>query len=421
MKRVLALFVIIGWTINLVAGEIKQGTPESVGMSSDGLERLTEAMQKKIDESVAPGIHVVVARNGTVVYDKTIGTKGVDDDTPLPKDALWRIYSMTKPITAVAAMQLWEQGKFKLSDPVTKFIPEFEELTVFSADGEHKPVTTPMDMRHVLTHTAGIGYSLSDRHPVDRMFREQRVLGSENLETMIEKMKGIPLKFQPGTRWAYSAAVDVTGLLVERISGQPFDEYLAEHIFEPLGMKDTYFEIPEDQHSRLLPNHYWNGEENKLVQIPKNENEYRNVTFFSGGGGLISTTADYLRFAEMLRAGGELDGARILDSETLDLMTQDHLPDITNPATEDGEDSERQVSAWGFGLGFGINNIATTIPNLSSAGEFNWGGAAGTTFWVDPDKNLLVIGMIQRWGGTGMLFPELKNAVLSSVEAEPKL
>ena len=424
MKRIFAVVLLNLSIIGIHADEFKHGDPESVGMSSERLERVTAVMQDYIDNEVLAGIHVLIARKGTIVFDMPLGTRGMDDDRPLTKDALYRIFSMTKPVTAVAAMQLYEQGEFKLTDPVAAHIPEFAELKVFAQDGEHTPVQNPMTMRHLLTHTAGLGYGLSAWHAVDRMFRQNRVLGSENLDEMATKLKSIPLKFEPGARWDYSAAVDVTGLVVQRLSGQGFDEYLEQEIFEPLGMVDTFFQIPEEEHARLLPNHNWApGEEEgefRVVMRPVGENEYRSVTFYSGGGGLISTGMDYLRFAEMLRAGGELEGARILSPLTIDYMTQNHLPvAIGGAGAGEGPTAtptREQRSSFGFGLGFGVNTDPVASGHLSSPGEYYWGGAAGTIFWVDPVEELVVVGMIQLMGGSGLpLRNDLKIAVLQSI------
>ena len=236
---------------------------------------------------------------------------------------------------------------------------------------------------------------------------------------MTEKIASIPLKFNPGDRWAYSIAVDVTGLVVERLSGQSFDQYLDEHIFQPLGMVDTFFQIPEEKHDRLLPVHNWDRGQNKLVMRPVEPDAYREVSLYSGGGGLISTGIDYLRFAEALRAGGELDGARIIGRKTIDYMTQNHLPAATPGAgagdTPTQAATREQISSFGFGLGFGVNTNPIAAGNLSSQGEYNWGGAAGTVFWVDPEEELVVVGMIQLMGASGLLSTDLKIAVLQAI------
>ena len=418
MKRILVALLVLIWSVCAIADEFKHGTPESVGMSSERLERVTDFMQSFIDREVVPGVHVLIARRGVIVYDNAIGTRGMDDDRPLEKDALYRIYSMSKPITAVAAMQLYEQGEFRLNSSVAEFIPEFGELKVHAGDGDPVPLNRPMNMRHLLTHTAGLGYGLGARHPVDRLFRQNQVLSSTDLEEMIVKMKDIPLKFQPGSRWDYSSAVDVTGLVVQRLSGQSFDEYLDEHIFTPLKMDDTFFEIPEDKHDRLLPTQFWNSQQNRAGMVPLSEDAYRNVTFFSGGGGLISTGMDYLRFAEALRRGGELEGGRIIGRKTLDYMTQNHLPAAV-PGAGSGDNplaaaTRAQQRAFGFGLGFGID-MNPTVGELSSLGDYYWGGYAGTVFWVDPEEDLVVVGLIQFNGGSGLLSNGLKIAVLQAI------
>lgn len=415
MKRILVTLLALIWSVSAIADEFKHGTPESVGMSSERLNQVTNSMQTFIDREIVPGVHVLIARRGVIVYDNAIGTRGLDDDRPLEKDALYRIYSMTKPITAVAAMQLYEQGKFQLGSPVTEFIPEFAELKVHVEEGDPVPVNRPMNMLHLLTHTAGLGYGLGPWHPVDRLFRQNQVLGSTDLEEMIVKMKDIPLKFHPGDRWDYSAAVDVTGLVVQRLSGQSFDEYLDEHIFTPLKMDDTFFEIPEDKHDRLLPTQYWNNRENRAGMVPLSEDAYRSVTMYSGGGGLISTGMDYLRFAEALRRGGELEGSRIIGRKTIEYMTQDHLPAAVSGDSSAPTARSFQQDSGGFGLGFGINTNPILEGTISSRGEYSWGGYAGTVFWVDPEEDLVVVGLIQFNGAAQLIRNDLKISVLQAI------
>ena len=370
------------------------------GTTAEKLEGITTALQSFIDEEKLAGIHTIISRDGKIVYESTLGTRGAIDKQPLTADDLFRIYSMTKPITAVALMQLYEKGAFELDDPITKFIPEFDALTVWQQEGDPTPLDQPFTMRQLLTHTAGFTYTFTP-HPIDQMYRDQGVLSSTDLEEMIDKLVDIPLRFSPGQRWHYSVAVDVTGLVVERISKQPFDEYLDEHIFTPLGMHDTFFGVPEDKWDRFLPNHSWNRQTSKLLQQPAAMAEgYReaNTTFFSGGGGLVSTAMDYLRFCEAVRQGGTLDGVKILDPETVELMIDNHIPESLAVNTA-GESPTEQRSAGltirGFGLGFGID-LAEDDPDTTT--RYYWGGAAGTVFWIDPINNMSVVSLIQLMG-----------------------
>ena len=392
--------------------------PERVGMSAERLDRITEITRRYVDDGKLAGAITLVARHGKLVYFETQGVRGADDPTPLRPDDLFRIYSMSKPITAVAAMQLYEQGKFQLSDPISKFVPELAELTVMNGTGEREPVKNPITMQQLLTHTAGFSYGFDPDDPVDKLYRESAALGADDLNEFVAVLADLPLKYQPGTRWHYSVAVDVTGLIVERISGQPFDEYLDEHIFKPLKMTETFFSVPDDKLDRFLPNHRWDAEAQKLVTLgPESITRFQNVTMFSGGGGLVGTAMDYLRFAEMLRNGGSLDGARILSPRTIEFMTLNHLPASINAGGSGEAPSlgSNSLNGFGFGLGFGLVTDVAASGVMGSAGEYNWGGAAGTIFWVDPVEDFVVVTMIQLMGSPWPLRSELKIAVNQAI------
>ncbi len=394
------------------AGEIPVSQPESVGMSGEGLERLAAATQEFIDEGKLAGVLTMVGREGRIVHVSAVGQRGVDDDRPLTEDALFRIYSMSKPITAVAAMMLYEEGPFQLDDPVAKFLPELKELEVLGEDGKRVPMKKIMTMQHLLTHTAGFSYGFDPNDPVDRLYNEVNPLGAADLDGFIERLATLPLKFEPGARWHYSVASDVVGAVVERISGQSLDVFLRERLFRPLDMRDTFFNVPEDKIPRLLPNHIWDGQERKLVAFDGKGKGKRAKTMYSGGGGLISTSRDYMRFAEMLRNGGELDGVRILHPETVNLMVVNHLPAALSGAGEgerpvDKGEKRKVGHGFGFGLGFGL---VTELGEgaVGSVGEYSWGGAAGTVFWVDPVEEIIVVGMIQLMGSPWPLREKLK-------------
>ena len=405
--------------------------PEAVGISTGRLQRITQMTQGYVDEGKIAGIITLVARHGKIVHFEAVGNKGVADTRPLAKNDLFRIYSMSKPITAVAAMQLYEQGKFHLSDPVAKFVPELEHLTLWqegeraAEDGRAIPIKTAMTMQHLLTHTAGLSYGFDPTDPVDQQYIEADLWAASDLDDFAKKLGQLPLKYEPGQRWHYSVAVDVTGLVVQRLSGQPFDEYLAEHVFQPLGMTDTFFSVPADRQARFLPNHYLDAETGTAQLLtPENISEgrltrgcaamcdYREVTLFSGGGGLVSTTLDYWKFTEMLRNGGTFNGARLLSPKTIHYMTQNYLPSIT-AGGGNGEQPAlggRALQGFGFGLGFGIITDPVAARVMGSAGEYFWGGAAGTVFWIDPKENLIVIGMMQLMRGWPGFRPDLKVA-----------
>ena len=392
----------------------------SVRLDTEKLSAVDDLIALYVDEKRVPGLVVSIAYRDEVVYTKAHGNRGLFDEQPMHVDDLFRIFSMTKPIASLALMQLYEQGKFDLDDPLTKFIPEFKDLKVYNEDGgDPTPPIRPITMLHLLTHTAGFGYVFGENDEVAQRIRNENVLGSTDLEEMATKVVDIPLRYQPGTRWFYSLAVDVQGLVIERITGLKLDEYLDQNIFEPLGMSDTFFSVPDDKFDRLLPNHFWVRQQDRLVQQPAEASEqYRNVTFFSGGGGLVSTTHDYMTFARAVANGGTLGDATILKPETIDMMRVNQLNDAIQADVGTGENPERE-SQWpgfAFGLGFGV----VTLPSSAerSQGEYSWGGAAGTIFWIDPVEDLIVVGMIQLHASPWNLAGDLHTAVRSALVYE---
>lgn len=402
-----------------VAAEIPTASPESVGLSSERLKRVTEVAQSMVDAGQVPGIITQVARHGKIIHTDVIGTRGAQDPRPLEEDALFRIYSMTKPITAVAAMMLYEEGEFHLGDPVSKFIPELKDLKVLK-DGRHVAAETEMTMHHLLTHTAGFSYGFEPDNPVDLAYRESKLLESRDLDEFVERLAALPLEQEPGVRWHYSVAVDVTGLVVQRISGMGFDEFLRTRIFDPLDMPDTFFVVPEDKRDRFLPNHAWDAEANTFVAFedPNFNPGDPDVRFFSGGGGLVSTTRDYMRFCEMLRNGGELDGARLLSPKTIDFIRQNHLH-ATSSEVRDGTQRDAvlgpSADGFGFGLGFGVITDPASVGVLGSKGEYFWGGAAGTVFWIDPLEDLVLVAMIQLMASPWPLREDLRVALNQAI------
>jgi CubicO group peptidase (beta-lactamase class C family) len=339
----------------------------------------------------------------------------------MEEDTIFRIYSMTKPITSVALMQLYEQGLFQLNDSVHRYLPGWENQKVYvGGEGEQmqlKDPEQPTTFRHLLMHTAGLSYGAS-KHPVDRIYRAQRVRRDqgETLASFVDKLSHVPLYFSPGERWMYSYATDVCGYLVEALSGKPLDRYFAEHIFEPLGMTDTAFSVAPEKLSRFAAN-YERGPEKKLKLIddPQRSSYLAQPTFFSGGGGLTGTTADYLKFCEMLRCGGQLDGERIIGSRTLELMRRNHLPgDLAGLAV--GAFSETAYEGVGFGLGF-ATSLDTVATGSLGAGDYYWGGAASTIFWVDPVEDLVVVFMTQLMPSATFNFRgQLKNIIYGAIE-----
>jgi CubicO group peptidase (beta-lactamase class C family) len=400
------------------ARDLPASKAERVGMSSERLQRIDALAERYISEGRVPGMVTMVSRRGKIVHFEAHGNRGLADDTPMQKDDLFRIYSMTKPITAVAIMQLYEQGAFQLSDPIAKFVPELAELEVLQEDGSRVPAASPITMQQLLTHTAGFSYGFDPTDPVDQLYRQSAGFDMKDLDAFVAALGKLPLKYQPGTRWHYSVAVDITGLIVERLSGERFDEYLAKHIFEPLGMNDTFFSVPDEKMPRFLPNHAFNPKAGKAVPLGKDSVErFRNATLFSGGGGLVSTAQDYMRFAEMLRAGGQFEGQQLLSPATLKFMTMDHLPAST-AASGSGEAptlGSNTMRGFGFGLGFGVVTDVADSGLIGSVGDFQWGGAAGTIFWVDPVEDMIGLAMIQLMQSPWPLRADFKVAVNQAI------
>jgi CubicO group peptidase (beta-lactamase class C family) len=371
--------------------------PEKVGISSERLTRITEMNRSYVAAGKLAGTVTLVARDGKIVYFDAQGTTDISTGAPMRTDSLFRIYSMTKPITSVAALMLYEEGRFQLRDPISQYLPEFKEMQVMRADGTLAPAGA-ITVQQLLTHTAGFSYGFSNTDPVDKLYRERELLAAPSLDAFVERLAGIPLRYEPGTRWAYSVAVDVTGALIERLSGQRLDRFLHDRLFEPLGMRDTFFEVPADKLARFGVNHVWDPTAGKLSVLPEQPYpRYQGTTFLSGGGGLVSTAEDYARFAEMLRAGGQLGDVRLLGPKTVQLMTMNHLPAVI--ADADGKraeiEDEDEHRGAGFGLGVAVVEDVPASGESGSVGEFGWGGAAGTEFWVDPMEDLVVVGMIQ--------------------------
>lgn len=371
-------------------------SPEEQGMSSERLSRVSKAMQKLVDEGRLAGIVTMVARHGKIVHFETFGHQEISSDTAMAKDSIFRIYSMTKPIAGVALMMLYEEGKFRLSDPVAKYIPEFADLKVAAGVGKNGPIVEdadhPMTIRELMSHTAGLTYGVFSGSQVDDMYREAGVLDpNSTLKDMIDKLSKIPLRQQPGSLWHYSVAVDVQGYLVEVLSGKTFDVFLKENIFDPLGMNDSGFHVAEDK-AGLFAQVYSYDDNNKLFAqegFGGSRNYLKPAKFFSGGGGLVSTAMDYMRFCQMVINGGELDGVRILSPLTVDLMHRNQLP------------REMVEMVPGSGTGFGLDFAVVLDPveaDSISKGEYYWGGAAGTWFWIDPVEDLVFVGMIQQFG-----------------------
>jgi CubicO group peptidase (beta-lactamase class C family) len=399
-------------------------TPEEVGLSSTALRRIDEHLQRRyVGPGKIAGALTLVARRGKVAFCSPLGRMDRERDRPMREDTIFRIYSMTKPITSVALMMLHERAAFALSDPVHKWIPEWENLRVWRY-GRYPNFTTdaterPMTVRDLLTHTSGLSYQITERTNVDAAYRKVGIGdGKGTLRDMITKLAGLPLEFSPGTHWGYSVATDVAGYLVEVMSGQRFDEFLQKNVFDPLAMVDTSFTVPEEKVGRFAANYTRSaGKELVLFDDPGDSAYARPKTFFAGGSGLVSTAADYYRFAEMLRRGGELDGVRLLGPRTVKYMASNHLPhgaDLAGFAV--GSFSEARYEGTGFGLGFHVTLDPVSAQVPSSVGEFGWGGMASTAFWVDPAEELVVVFMTQFIPSTTFNFRgQLKSLVYAAI------
>ncbi|HEX5514031.1 MAG TPA: serine hydrolase domain-containing protein [Gammaproteobacteria bacterium] len=394
--------------------------PETAGLSADRLRRISRWMQRQVELERLPGLSVLVHRRGATAFFDAVGRRDVEVGKPVTADTIFRVYSMTKPITSVAVMLLYEEGAFQLDDPLAKFLPAFEHMQVMTGGDVDDPWLEPaselITIRQLLTHTAGLTYNFMQASPVDQLYRDHRIVfpgGRGSLAETIDRLAALPLLAHPGSQWSYSVATDVLGRLVEVLSGQAFDDFLAERIFQPLGMHDTAFWVPEEKLDRFAAMYGPPGTKGMSAQPARPASEMRpqppaglelldpaNGAFakpaqvLSGGGGLTSTMADYLRFCRMLLNKGELDGVRLLGRKTVEFMTTNHLPgDMASMGQS--RFSEAPMEGVGFGLGFSVMLDPARAQTIGSVGEYSWGGAASTGFWIDPAEELIVILMTQ--------------------------
>ena len=368
------------------------GAPEEIGLSSARLARLGAVMAGEIERGRVPGAVALVARRGRLGYFESFGRSDAATGAPMAKDTIFRIYSMTKPITSVAAMMLWEEGRFLLSDPIAKYLPDLSRLDVaVDRDGEIErvPALRAVTIQDLLRHTSGLTYEFRGSGPVHRMYRSAKVDSrAQSNADQVATLGRMPLLHQPGTRWEYGRSTDVVGRLVEVLSGQKLSAFFEQRILAPLGMVDTAFHVPPRHHSRLAEAFGRDPDSGLTVQLL----EVRDPpNFESGGGGLVSTAADYARFLQMLLNGGTLDGRRLLSRKTIELMTADHLGPITGAP-------DLLLPGHGFGLGFAVRLHAGIAHVPGSIGQYFWGGLAGTTFWIDPAEQLFALMLIQAPG-----------------------
>jgi CubicO group peptidase (beta-lactamase class C family) len=397
--------------------DLGPATPESVDLSPAGLAAIDERLQGFIDEGQIAGVVTLVARHSKVVHTSVMGKKDIASGEPLAMDTIFRIFSMTKPVTGVAMMILHDEGRWSPDDPIAKHLPEFEGVRVFDGMDEAGRVKTvpadhPPTLRELLTHTAGFTYGRADG-PLDKIIRADNVFRSRSLEEFSRKVASWPLIYQPGSKWVYSLSMDVQGAMIERLTGQSFAEFTRRRIFEPLGMVDTAFHTPPEKRARLATLYaYKEGQGLSAIANILSRDHDAPPALAGGGGGLVSTAADYARFAQMLLNGGELNGRRIVSAEALKLQMTNHLSD--------------ELMAGGFGVGLqqirpgyghGFDGAVFCDPEAAGVpvgkGTYQWDGAAGTWFWVDPVNDLLYVGLIQRFGANAPHLQQITQTMMA--------
>lgn len=368
-------------------------SPETVGFDGERLAEVGRMAQRYVDEGKIAGAVTLVARNGRLIHLNAVGQQDIASQTPMQTDTLFRIYSMTKPITSVAVMMLWEQGKIRLTDPITRFLPQFENVKVYIGRGGYTDLQRQPTIQDLLRHTSGLSYADFENPPFDDDFPKSDLMFSErdlSLAEFMEELAALPYVYQPGTQWRYSLATDVLGRIVEIASGQTLADFFHDQIFAPLGMHDTFFHVPAAKRDRFATL-YMRLPHDPLALAPPNiADRFFNGRYYGGGGGLVSTALDYLQFAELVRQKGSHNGVRLLGRKTVEYMTQNHLHSSLLPMVL-GE----PMPGFGFGLGFSVIMDPAQTAVVHSAGNHGWGGWASTNFWVDPQEQLIGIIMTQ--------------------------
>ncbi|MGI5459504.1 serine hydrolase domain-containing protein [Streptomyces sp. CA-249302] len=398
--------------------------PGDAGLDAKALDRLDQHFAHYVDEGRLPGYLVAVARGGRVAHLTAHGRRDIAAGLPVEPDTLWRIYSMTKPVTTVAALILVEEGRLSLDDPVAHHLPAFADPQVYEsgsgADVRTRPAAQPPLIRHLLTHTAGLTFAFYHSHPVDALYRaanlESAVVPGSNLAETVEVYASLPLQFEPGTQWNYSVATNVLGRVIEVVSGQPLDEFVGERVLGPLGMTDAGFRV-SDQQAVRLSELYGETDTGGIEPVPGLPLRGGRPRFLSGSGGLAASAHDVHRFMEFLRRGGELDGVRLLAPGTVDLMTRNHLPGGADLRAFGSRPAQDQPGHDGVGFGLGVSVVVDPERTLapSGPGAYGWSGAATTTFWVDPAHDLTVQFMTQVRPKTFKLNPDLKRLVYEAI------
>jgi len=414
---VLLASILIGFTAHAEEA-LSAAPPSEVGLSAEKIEAIDAAMQSYVDKEKLAGIVVLIAREGKIAHAGVYGQMDRENDKEMKRDAIFRIYSMSKPITSAALMTLYDEGRFQLDDPVSKYLPELGDLKVYAGkkDGEVQlePIERPITIRDLMRHTAGLAYGIFPASAVDAMYRDAKVLDrSQTLDEMLEKLSKLPLAAQPGAKWMYSISVDVQGKLIEKLSGKPLDEFLEERIFTPLKMADTAFYVPSEKLARMTVNYGPGSGDDKLKPIdPAATSQFATKpAFLSGGGGLVSTADDYVRFCQMMLDGGEFNGARILKPETTAMMVENQLPEKLVPITL----GPLPMANMGFGLGFSVRVSLGKNDPAGSLGAYGWGGAASTQFFIAPREKLVCVAMTQFMPATQLYAQELQKLVFQAL------
>jgi CubicO group peptidase (beta-lactamase class C family) len=396
--------------------------PAKVGISTQRLQRLTQGLHARVDEGQLSGMVTLITRHGKLVYSDAYGVQDLATRKPMTEDTIFRIHSMTKPVTSVAMMMLYEEGKWSPQDLLSKHIPEFANLKVYTGvDSSGKPLLEapahPPTLAELLTHTAGFVYGFQGS-PVDELFEAQKPFEVDSTQEMIRRVASVPLEYHPGTKWKYSVAVDIQGYLIEKLSGKTLPQFFRERIFDPLGMTDTDYYVPESKMPRLATMYRMGSGATTLEPVPHDTNVVRMPPFTGGGGGLYSTAHDYLRFAQMLANEGEMDGVRYLAPPTLELMRGNHLaPHLMAGGFGIGSQQIRPGFGFGYNVAVFEDPVMAGVP--AGKGSYLWDGAGGNFFWVDPTHDLVFIGMIQRLNSGVLNLQEHARALTYQALVDP--
>jgi CubicO group peptidase (beta-lactamase class C family) len=417
LRLLLCAFVFFVVIHRTSAAELPTSTPEAEGMSAEKLKEIGTIVNGLIEEKKIAGGIVLVAKNGKVVFHEPYGLMNLETQQPVSRDTIFRIYSMSKAITCAAALILHDEGKLDLQAPVSKYLPEFENLKVFEGEKDKETevaATHEMTVEQLFLHTSGITYGNGSGDATEKMVEVTEAMDfNSDLQLMTVKLGQIPLPFEPGTDWKYGAGIDVLGRVVEVVSGQPLDEFLSKRIFEPLGMTDTGFFVPGGKRERFAANYYSDGKGRMIIRDdPKRSGYLRKPGLLSGGGGLVGTASDYMRFLLMIANDGKADGKQVLKKESVDLMRTDRVPKMAG-WVKFGEEERTGV---GYGLGFSVTTEAHKNNPGAKAGEYGWGGAASTHYWLSPEDNLVVVTMEQRVPYSPETEEKLKPVIYGAVE-----